>query len=125
MTSNPHRQRTNPPVRGQFRDVAARTGGLPRGLGLPLPAVRRASDCRAGRWVDARGLSTGLLAEAGDGRPPPYVPDDRLRAAQWRAAFTGAAGLGLDPVSGAKVPMRELIERLLARAEPGLAAAVT
>lgn len=70
-----------------------------------------------------RGLCTELLAEARDGQPPPYVPEDRLHAAHWRAALVGSTGLGLDPMNGAEVPMRALIERLLNRAQPGLLAA--
>ncbi|WP_432075394.1 carboxylate-amine ligase [Streptomyces wuyuanensis] len=71
----------------------------------------------------ARGLCTALLTEAREDRPAPYVPESRLRAAHWRAALVGSAGLGLDPASGAELPMHALIERLLARAEPGLVAA--
>lgn len=73
-----------------------------------------------------RGLCMTLLTEAQDGRPPPGLPPGRLRAAHRRAALvgpTGPTGVGLDPVTGVEVPMRDLIGRLLARAEPGLTTA--
>ncbi|MEU2433771.1 glutamate--cysteine ligase [Streptomyces sp. NPDC007861] len=70
-----------------------------------------------------RGLCTALLSDIGEGRPPPQVPIGRLRAAHWHAARFGATGHGLDPLTGHMVPTRLLIERLLGRAAPGLAAA--
>lgn len=92
-------------------------------LEIRIADVNADVDCTVLLAALSRGLCTGLLAEARGGRPPPYVPEGRLRAAHWRAALVGSAGLGLDPVGGAEVPMRALIERLLARAEPGLVAA--
>ncbi|MDH6125417.1 glutamate--cysteine ligase [Kitasatospora sp. GP82] len=70
-----------------------------------------------------RGLAAVLLAELEAGIPHTDLPTELLRAAHWRAAHDGLAGEGLDPVSGDRRPMRELVGRLLDRAEPGLAAA--
>ncbi|MEU0395656.1 YbdK family carboxylate-amine ligase [Streptomyces sp. NPDC006208] len=73
--------------------------------------------------VLTRGLCTALLPGVQDGRPPPHVPPGLLRAAHRRAARLGSTGLGIDPLTGAEVPMRQLIEGLAARAAPGLCAA--
>ncbi|MFF1343097.1 YbdK family carboxylate-amine ligase [Streptomyces sp. NPDC058290] len=70
-----------------------------------------------------RGLATALLLEIGDGRPPPDPPAGRLHAAHRLAARYGLGGEGLDPLGGGQVPAWTLVERLLARAAPGLAAA--
>ncbi|MFE7595647.1 glutamate--cysteine ligase [Streptomyces sp. NPDC057494] len=70
-----------------------------------------------------RGLATALLPEIADGRPAPRLPEPRLISAHRLAAREGLEGNGLDPASGERVPVTETVERLLARAEPGLAAA--
>ncbi|MFC9588791.1 glutamate-cysteine ligase family protein [Streptomyces sp. NPDC056944] len=68
-----------------------------------------------------RGLATALLPEIADSRPAP-CPAPRLRAAHRLAARHGLEGEGLDPLSGECVPVTTAVERLLARAGPGLAA---
>lgn len=50
------------------------------------------------------------------------VDDTLLRAAGWRAARDGIDGLGVDPRTGALVPAREQVERLVALVEPALRA---
>ncbi|SDT82848.1 carboxylate-amine ligase [Streptomyces sp. TLI_053] len=70
-----------------------------------------------------RGLASVLLEEARAGVPAPGVPPERLTAAHRRAARTGPDGGGLDPFTGRPVPMAALVDRLLDRAAPGLAAA--
>ncbi|MFE6834015.1 glutamate--cysteine ligase [Streptomyces sp. NPDC057705] len=70
-----------------------------------------------------RGLATALLAEIGDGRPPPDPPAGLLHVAHRLAARHGLAGEGLDPARGEYVRALALTERLLVRAAPGLAAA--
>ncbi|MCB5169498.1 glutamate--cysteine ligase [Streptomyces bambusae] len=71
-----------------------------------------------------RGLAASLLAaDVAEGRPPPDVPDRRLRAAHGLAAAQGRAGTGLDPVTGAARPAEDLVDALVARAAPGLEAA--
>ncbi|MFE1794038.1 glutamate--cysteine ligase [Streptomyces sp. NPDC059525] len=69
-----------------------------------------------------RGLAQGLLAEAEGHQPPPEISDSRLRAAHGLAASDGLHGWGLDPVSGERLPAGTLVDRLLARAAPGLEA---
>ncbi|WP_405018007.1 glutamate--cysteine ligase [Kitasatospora sp. NBC_00070] len=71
----------------------------------------------------ARALATVLLAEVARGVRPPQVPDLLLRAAHWRAARDGLPGAGIDLTTGAPAPAVELVERLLRRIAPGLAAA--
>ncbi|MCZ7456263.1 carboxylate-amine ligase [Streptomyces sp. WMMC940] len=92
-------------------------------LEIRIADVNADVDCTVLLAALIRGLCTALLYETEDGRPPPYVPVSRLRAAHWRAARVGTGGPGIDPVTGAEVPMRTLVERLLTRAAPGLAAA--
>ncbi|MEK2495078.1 glutamate--cysteine ligase [Kitasatospora purpeofusca] len=70
-----------------------------------------------------RGLAGVLLEEVRAGLPPPKVPQDRLATAHRRAARTGSTGGGIDPFTGRPVPMAALVDRLLERAAPGLAAA--
>ncbi len=70
-----------------------------------------------------RGLAGVLLEEARAGLPLPDVPQDRMVAAHRRAARTGPAGAGIDPFTGSPVPTTTLVDRLLERAAPGLAAA--
>lgn len=69
-----------------------------------------------------RGLAQALLLEAEDDRPFPEVSDRRLRAAHELAAADGLDGWGLDPATGGRLPAGTLVERLLARAAPGLEA---
>lgn len=70
-----------------------------------------------------RGLAAVLLTDVEAGKPPPDVPCGLLGAAHWRAARSGLAGDGVDPLTGRHAPMSELADRLVAFAEPGLAAA--
>ncbi|WP_328924475.1 glutamate--cysteine ligase [Streptomyces sp. NBC_00190] len=70
-----------------------------------------------------RGLAGTLLAEADADVPPPQPATATLRRAHEMAAEHGIDGLGLDPVSGLERPAALLVERLLERAAPGLAAA--
>ncbi|MEU8438522.1 glutamate--cysteine ligase [Streptomyces sp. NPDC029216] len=67
-----------------------------------------------------RGLAQGLLTDAEGDQPPPEVSDRLLRAAHELAAAEGLNGWGLDPVSGERLPAGTLVDRLLARAAPGL-----
>ncbi|MEU3316694.1 glutamate--cysteine ligase [Streptomyces sp. NPDC006662] len=69
-----------------------------------------------------RGLAQDLLDEEERHQPPPEVSDRRLRAAHELAATDGLHGWGLDPVTGARLPAGTLVDRLLARAAPGLEA---
>ncbi|MFF4648778.1 glutamate--cysteine ligase [Streptomyces sp. NPDC001380] len=70
-----------------------------------------------------RGLCATLLAEVRAGRTAPAVPGELLRAAHWRAARDGLAGLGLDPLACRLRPAGDLLEDLVRRARPGLEAA--
>ncbi|MFC5663851.1 glutamate--cysteine ligase [Kitasatospora misakiensis] len=70
-----------------------------------------------------RGLAGVLLEEARAGLPLAPVPQDRMVAAHQQAARTGPTGVGLDPFTGSPVPTAALVNRLLERAAPGLAAA--
>ncbi|WP_455351706.1 carboxylate-amine ligase [Streptomyces sp. SYSU K217416] len=71
-----------------------------------------------------RGLAATLLAEARDiGAPPPDIPAGRLHAAHWHAARYGTAGPSLDAFTGRQVPVHVLMNDLVERATPGLAAA--
>jgi carboxylate-amine ligase len=69
-----------------------------------------------------RGLVATLLADVRDGRRAPEVPDGLLAAAHWRAAHDGLEGDGVDPVSGLVLPAWDLVDRLVARVGPALAA---
>lgn len=71
----------------------------------------------------ARGLVTTAAAEWADGRPVPDTRPEVLRAATWRAARDGIQGELLDPVAGELVPARAMVDRLVARVAPALAAA--
>ncbi|WP_328966988.1 carboxylate-amine ligase [Streptomyces sp. NBC_00239] len=73
--------------------------------------------------VLVRGLAGALLAEADAGAPPPRPSTARLLRAHELAATYGLDGPGLDPVSGRERHAAHLVERLLERAAPGLAAA--
>ncbi|MET9678372.1 glutamate--cysteine ligase [Streptomyces sp. NPDC006482] len=70
-----------------------------------------------------RGLAGALLPDIAEGQPPRALSDPHLRAAHRVAARQGLAGEGLDFVRGGCVPAWTLVELLLARAAPGLAAA--
>ncbi|WP_418960791.1 carboxylate-amine ligase [Streptomyces tritici] len=67
-----------------------------------------------------RGLASSLLAEVLDGRRVPRVPLRRLMLAHELAARHGLSGFGIDPYTGQARPAVELVDRLLARARPGL-----
>ncbi|WP_030236145.1 carboxylate-amine ligase [Streptomyces sp. NRRL S-350] len=69
-----------------------------------------------------RGLTTVLLDEIGAGRPAPACPARLVGAAHWQAAHFGLSADGIDPFTGRHVPMAALVDRLLERAAPGLAA---
>ncbi|MGW0389992.1 carboxylate-amine ligase [Streptomyces sp. NPDC003042] len=71
-----------------------------------------------------RGLAGVLLAEVDAGVPPPDPPTGRLEAAHTLAAAYGITGPGIDPSSGRREPHAALlVDRMLERAAPGLAAA--
>ncbi|WP_395358585.1 glutamate--cysteine ligase [Streptomyces sp. YH02] len=70
-----------------------------------------------------RGLAGTLLPDVEAEAPPPAVPLPRLLRAHGLAAAHGLAGMGLDPEDGTERPATELVERLVARARPGLDAA--
>ncbi|MFF8279160.1 glutamate--cysteine ligase [Streptomyces lateritius] len=67
-----------------------------------------------------RGLAVTLLDDVDADVPPPDVPLGRLLAAHAHAASLGMSGEGFDPESGEPRPARDLVERLLLRAAPGL-----
>jgi carboxylate-amine ligase len=69
-----------------------------------------------------RGLVATVLADIRAGRPAPEIPDALLAAAHWRAAHDGLEGDGVDPVSGLVRPAWELLDRLVGRVSPALAA---
>lgn len=73
--------------------------------------------------VLVRGLAGALLPAADAGVPPPEPSERALRRAHQLAATYGVEGPGLDPVSGREQPAVLLVERLVERAAPGLAAA--
>lgn len=70
-----------------------------------------------------RGLAMSLLPEVLDGRPTPRVPLRRLLLGHEMAARYGLSGYGVDPCTGRERPAVELVDRLVARARPGLDAA--
>ncbi|AUG81664.1 Putative glutamate--cysteine ligase 2 [Kitasatospora sp. MMS16-BH015] len=67
-----------------------------------------------------RGLAHTMLAAQHRGRPRPPVRPGALRTAHRLAALGGLTGTGVDPCTGAAVPMERLVERLLEQAAPGL-----
>ncbi|MEV7024745.1 glutamate--cysteine ligase [Kitasatospora sp. NPDC093558] len=69
-----------------------------------------------------RALTAVLIAEEERGVPALTMAEPLLRAAHWRAARDGLAGRGVDPVDGRLRPARELVERLLDKLDPVLAA---
>ncbi|WP_018637816.1 carboxylate-amine ligase [Parafrankia elaeagni] len=71
----------------------------------------------------ARGLVTTAAADWADGRPVPDARPEVLRAATWRAARDGIQGELVDPVSGELVKARAMVDRLVERISPALAAA--
>ncbi|MFD3875853.1 glutamate--cysteine ligase [Streptomyces sp. NPDC058623] len=70
-----------------------------------------------------RGLAAVLLEDVDAGVPPPTVPPHRLWGAHALAARGGLDGPGADPCGRGQLPAELLVERLLDRAAPGLAAA--
>ncbi|WP_035844786.1 carboxylate-amine ligase [Kitasatospora azatica] len=70
-----------------------------------------------------RALARVLLGEARAGLPAPPVRPPALREAHRRAARSGLAATGVDPLTGTELPMPRLLCALLDRAAPGLAAA--
>ncbi|QQQ80638.1 glutamate--cysteine ligase [Saccharothrix sp. 6-C] len=66
------------------------------------------------------GLVRTALADLRRGLTAPPVPTEVLRAATWRAARDGLAGLSLDVLSGRLVPARLLLDRLVHRVEDQL-----
>ncbi|WP_066064781.1 glutamate--cysteine ligase [Frankia sp. EI5c] len=71
----------------------------------------------------ARGLVTTAAADWADGRPVPDTRPEVLRAATWRAARDGLKGELLDPTTGELVKARTLVDQLVTRTTPALAAA--
>ncbi|MEV5974853.1 glutamate--cysteine ligase [Streptomyces sp. NPDC051921] len=67
-----------------------------------------------------RGLATTLLNDVLDDRPAQTVPLRRLLLAHEMAARYGLSGFGIDPYTGRERAAVELVDRLVARARPGL-----
>jgi carboxylate-amine ligase len=67
-----------------------------------------------------RGLVATALEDLGRDEPPPAIPGELLRAAQWRAARDGLEGHGIDVLSGRQLPAWELVARLLTYIRPAL-----
>ncbi|WP_051832363.1 carboxylate-amine ligase [Streptomyces katrae] len=70
-----------------------------------------------------RGLAGALLADVDARVPAPLPPEPELRRAHRLAAMYGIEGPALDLESGREAPAVSLVDRLLDRAAPGLAAA--
>lgn len=91
----------------------------------PTVEVRVADVCLT---VDHAVLLAGLVralvvtasGEFRDGRPPPRVPSRTITAALAAAARNGLGGAGIDIATGAVVPQRHLLDRLLDHVQPGL-----
>ena len=91
----------------------------------PTVEVRVADVCLT---VDHAVLLAGLVralvvtasGEFRDGRPPPSVPSRTITAALAAAARNGLGGAGIDIATGAVVPQRHLLDRLLDHVRPGL-----
>lgn len=69
-----------------------------------------------------RALVATVTADVCAGRPAPDVPEGLLAAAHWRAAHDGLEGHGVDAVTGAVRPAGELLDGLVDRVSPALAA---
>ncbi|MEO5874441.1 MAG: glutamate--cysteine ligase [Streptosporangiaceae bacterium] len=92
---------------------------------LPTVEVRTAD--AAARVDDAvlqaaltRALVRAALADLDEGREAYAANDQICAAALWSAARYGLDGPGVDTVTEHRLPARELVESLLARARPGL-----
>jgi glutamate---cysteine ligase / carboxylate-amine ligase len=70
-----------------------------------------------------RGLATTLLAEARQGRPWPGMDRRLLTEAHRRVAVEGLAALTADPRTGKLISAAALLDQLVERSRPGLAAA--
>ncbi|GIH76458.1 putative glutamate--cysteine ligase 2 [Planobispora longispora] len=95
---------------------------------LPTVEVRVADVCATAEEAVAyaaivRALVATVLRDIRSGTPPPRPPEALLEAAYWRAARDGLEGEGLDPVTGTPVPAWRLVDGLMARIGPALAAA--
>ncbi|OHV45653.1 carboxylate--amine ligase [Pseudofrankia sp. BMG5.36] len=71
----------------------------------------------------ARALVSTMAADWADGRPVPDVRPELLRAASWRAARYGLSAELLDPECGERATARTVVDRLVTRVGPALAAA--
>lgn len=67
-----------------------------------------------------RALVVTAIGDVRDGRPAPAVDEGTLTAAHWLAARDGVDGSGYDPVARERIPMWDLVDRLLAYAGPAL-----
>ncbi|MEU9874537.1 glutamate--cysteine ligase [Actinomadura sp. NPDC048021] len=67
-----------------------------------------------------RGLVAAALADLAAGREAPRVDGQVCAAALWNAARHGLDGAMVDPVSHRAVPVRRLLDGLVARAAPAL-----
>ncbi|MFL6113898.1 MAG: YbdK family carboxylate-amine ligase [Catenulispora sp.] len=70
-----------------------------------------------------RGLATTLLAEARHGHPWPEVEQSLLKESHRRVAARGLDGQTVDPTTGAQAPASAVLDTLIRRSRPGLAAA--
>ncbi len=61
-----------------------------------------------------RALVQTCLGDLGEGKPPPDVRPELLRAAKWRASRFGIGDRLIDPFAGGLVPATTLVDRLLA-----------
>lgn len=70
-----------------------------------------------------RGLATTLLAQARRGQPWPEIGQSLLTESHRQVAAHGLDGQVADPTTGAQVPAATVLETLIRRSRPGLAAA--
>ncbi|WP_068925325.1 carboxylate-amine ligase [Planobispora rosea] len=95
---------------------------------LPTVEVRVADVCATAEETVAyaaivRALVTTVLHDIRSGVPAPRPVEALLEGAHWRAARDGLEGQGVDPFTGAPVPAWRLVDELMARIGPALAAA--
>ncbi|WP_433338157.1 carboxylate-amine ligase [Spirillospora sp. CA-294931] len=86
-----------------------------RGADVPMTAAESAAMAAL-----VRGLVASLLPLVESGDPGPVVEPEMMRVAYWKAARDGMAGAGVDVLTGATLPARDLAARLLDAALPGL-----
>jgi hypothetical protein len=87
-------------------------------LEVRMADVRMTADETAMFAALVRALAVDALGRVDAGDPGPAVPAEMLRLAYWRAVRDGAAGHGIDPLSGRLLPVSELAGELFARVRP-------